>query len=50
MAFASRPPGRTFQAVITYDARLAAGCVEAGVEVESPGLAADWWTAGRSAS
>ena len=42
--------GDDVEAVITYDVRLAAGCVEAGVEVESPGLAADWWTVGRSAS
>ena len=42
--------GDDVEAVITYDARLAAGCVEARIAVDSPGLPAAWWTAGGSPS
>ena len=36
--------GADLDGVVTYDRRLAAGCVTARVTVLAPGLAPSWWT------
>ena len=37
--------GEDLDAVVTYDARVAAGSAEAGLPVDSPGLPRFWWVA-----
>ena len=35
--------GTDLDAVVTYDRRLAAGCIAAGCNVQAPGLSDGWW-------
>jgi predicted nucleic acid-binding protein len=35
--------GADLDAVVTYDRRLAAGCIAAGCIVQAPGLSNGWW-------